>query len=116
MPRIRFTADPKLPRDWADKPYRKDYEADMSDDEADRWLRRGVAVIVPDQPAEAQPIEAATSLSGPVEIPDDWQSQHHMARIALAKRLTDDPIDTAAAAHEVIAAETERRAASAPSE
>lgn len=47
MPRIRFTADPKLPRDWAHLGFRKGDETDLSDDQANRWLRRGVAVVVP---------------------------------------------------------------------
>jgi hypothetical protein len=106
MPRIRFTVDPKLPRDWADKPYRKGTEHDVSADEADRWLRRGVAEIVADRP------ESTIEETGPepVEIPDDWRDQHHMARFALARKLTDEPVDSAAAADDVIAAEVERRA------
>lgn len=50
MPRLRFTADPKLPRDLAHLGYRKDDEVELSDDQANRWLRRGVAVIVPPEP------------------------------------------------------------------
>lgn len=54
MPRVRFTAAPKLPTDWADKPYREGWEGEMSEDEAARWVRRRVAVIVPPpQPAKA---------------------------------------------------------------
>jgi len=48
MPRVRFTADPVLPLDWRHLPYREGYEADMTADQANRWLRRGVAVIVPE--------------------------------------------------------------------
>lgn len=67
MPRIRFTANPKLPRDWADKPYRKDYEVDVSADEAERWQRRGVAVVVPDRPAvKAKPAAAPKEPAAPV--------------------------------------------------
>ena len=49
MPRIRFTADPKLPRDIAHLGYEKGQEVDLSTDQAERWLRRGVAVAVQDQ-------------------------------------------------------------------
>ena len=48
MPRIRFTVDPKLPRDWAHLGFRKGDEVDLSEDQANRWLRRGVAVTVPE--------------------------------------------------------------------
>jgi hypothetical protein len=47
MPLIRFTDDPILPRDWINRPYKKGYEAEMTEDEAHRWLKRGVAIIVP---------------------------------------------------------------------
>lgn len=49
MPRIRFITDPKLPRDWAHLGFRKGDEVDLSEDQANRWLRRGVAVTVPEQ-------------------------------------------------------------------
>lgn len=52
MPRIRFTADPKLPADLAHLAYRKGTEADLSDDQANRWLRRGVATIIPESKAD----------------------------------------------------------------
>lgn len=112
MPRIRFTADPKLPRDWADRPYRKDTEHDVSQDEANRWLRRGVAVVVPDAPQPAP--EPEPEPEQPPEIPEDWRNLHHMARIALARKLAPvEQIDHAAEADAAIAAEIERRAAEA---
>lgn len=46
MPLIRFTADPKLPRDLAHLDFKKGVEVELSDDKAGRWLRRGVAEIV----------------------------------------------------------------------
>lgn len=52
MPRIRFTTDPKLPRDLAHLGYRKDLEVELDTDHCERWIRRGVAVYVPDPPAE----------------------------------------------------------------
>jgi hypothetical protein len=68
MPRIRFTADPKLPRDLAHLEYRKDQEVDLPDDQADRWLRRGVAVVIPDEPEKpaqrAAPKVAETQSAG----------------------------------------------------
>ena len=50
MPRILFTATPKLPRDIAHRGYDLGTEVDVSDDEANRWLRRGVAEVVPPPP------------------------------------------------------------------
>lgn len=47
MPRIRFTSDPKLPRDLAHLGYKKGDEVELSDNAAERWLRRGVAVVMP---------------------------------------------------------------------
>ena len=117
MPRIRFTTAPKLPRDLAHLGYTQGTEADLSDDQAGRWLRRGVAVLVPaptptttpspgPSPAADAPANAA-----PVAIPDDWQTLHRMARMALARKLTADPVETLAAADALIAAELARRAA-----
>lgn len=56
MPRIRFTADPKLPRDLAHLGYVKGMEVDLSEDQAGRWLRRGVADVVP--AVESEPAAA----------------------------------------------------------
>lgn len=53
MPRIRFTADPKLPRDMAHLGYQKGAEVDLSPDLCGRWIRRGVAVYVPEPKADA---------------------------------------------------------------
>lgn len=48
MPRIHFTSSPKIPRDkvneWGD--YKIGSVHNISDNEAERWLRRGVAEIV----------------------------------------------------------------------
>lgn len=111
MPRIRFTANPKLPRDLAHLDYRQGTEVDLPSDQADRWLRRGVAEIVPDAKPEPEPA-ASEPMPEAIEIPEDWQEQHHMARIALARRIAPDAvIESAAAADEMIGAEVERRAA-----
>ena len=71
MPRIRFTADPKLPRDLKHLGYRKDTEVDLSQDQADRWLRRGVAVVIPDAPVQRPaPRQAASPVvEKPAEKP-----------------------------------------------
>lgn len=100
----------------------------MSDDEAGRWMRRGVAEVVSPAataPVKAAPVEPDTKpdpdpeeadepeAEPPPEIPRDWRTHHHMARIALARRLTDDEVETAADADKVIADEVARRAAPA---
>ena len=131
MPTVRFTAPPKLPRDWADKPYRDGWEGEMPQDEAERWVRRGVAMIVTpamkaaetraaraaseaQTPAEplAEPPAEDPAQDGAPEIPEDWRDQHHLARIALARRISGEDIATAADADGIIAAEADRRAAS----
>lgn len=58
MPRIRFTADPKLPDDLAHLGYRRGTEVDLSEDQANRWLRRGVAEVI----AEAQKTDTVAAL------------------------------------------------------
>ena len=69
MPRIRFTADPKLPRDLAHLAYRKDQEVELSADLCDRWLRRGVAILLldapPPKPAAAAPLSPRVSRGRP---------------------------------------------------
>lgn len=55
MPRIRFTGTPKLPRDMAHLGYVLGTEVDLTDDQANRWLRRGVAEIIPDRQPEPAP-------------------------------------------------------------
>lgn len=112
--RIRFTVTPKLPRDLAHLAYTVGTEVDVRDDEADKWLNRGVAEIIPaEQPTEPQdePQVADTDAEPRlvVDIPDDWESQHHMSRIALARRLTTEAVETAADAAAVIMAEIESR-------
>ena len=119
MPRIRFTADPKLPRDIAHLEYRKDIEVDVSLDEANRWLRRGVAEMIADQVVEPEPaavspatLTAQVAASDAVEsvpIPDDWEAMHHMQRMTLARRLTSNAVNTVVTADAVITAELDRR-------
>jgi hypothetical protein len=48
MPKIRFTQSVKIPRDMVDewKDYINGSVHDVSNDEAERWLRRGSAEIV----------------------------------------------------------------------
>lgn len=67
MPLVIFTANPKLPRDMAHLPYVAGYSAEMSADQADRWVRRGVARIVASvipSPVETIPAE----VDGPVLV------------------------------------------------
>lgn len=72
MPRIQFTVDPKLPRDWLHLPFVKGYVADLSDDQAQRWVNRGVAVYVGGEPAPVPVvvIDQRTDKVVPVEIID----------------------------------------------
>lgn len=65
MPLVIFTATPKLPRDWAHLPYVAGYKTEMTADQAERWLRRGVARIV----AEPQPAPEPEPVAGPVFVP-----------------------------------------------
>lgn len=63
MPQVRFIQEPKLPVDFKYKGYTKDKMYEMTQDEADRWVRRGVAEIVSENKAvihDVQP-EAAKS-------------------------------------------------------
>lgn len=53
MPRIRFLSTPKIPRDLAPLDYKEGDEVDLPQDQADRWLVRGIAVVVPDAPKQA---------------------------------------------------------------
>jgi hypothetical protein len=54
--RIRFTSDPKLPRDWAHFPYRAGFEVDLPPDQAERWIRRNCAEEVREQAPELAPV------------------------------------------------------------
>lgn len=68
MPLVRFTVTPKLPRDLKYLGYEAGTEVDMTNDQANRWLRRGVAEIVPPPPiAPAAPpqIKSPVMPTGP---------------------------------------------------
>lgn len=71
--RIRFTSTPKLPRDLAHLGYAAGVEVDLSDDQAARWLRRGVAEVVPavsvPEPVEVVATESPVEVTA-VEMPD----------------------------------------------
>lgn len=109
--RIRFIVTPKLPRDLAHLGYVLGTEVDVREDEANKWLNRGVAEAIPDGPAAVLAADATGDEPKLViDIPDDWESQHHKSRIALARRLTTDPVESAIDAAAVILAELERRA------
>ena len=64
MPRILFTFDPKLPRDWVHLGYRKGTEIELSPDQCERWIRRGCAIYATAPEPIAEPVVAA-----PVEAP-----------------------------------------------
>ena len=55
MPKVKFVQEPKVPRDFAHKGYKKGWEGEMSLDEANRWLRRGVVEIVSPQSMVKEP-------------------------------------------------------------
>lgn len=57
MPRIRFTADPKLPNDLKHLGYTMGQEVDLSTDLCERWIRRNVAEYV-DGPSRGKSAEA----------------------------------------------------------
>lgn len=69
MPRVLFTATPKLPRDIAHLPYVAGYSCDMTEDQAQRWVRRNVARIVLPTP-EVAPVAApeVDTSGGPVLV------------------------------------------------
>lgn len=50
MPKIKFTADPKLPRDMAHLGYKSGMEIDLPQDQAERWIRRNVAIYAVAEP------------------------------------------------------------------
>ncbi len=71
MPRIRFTATPKLPRDLKHLGYEKGMEVDLPDDQVNRWLRRGVADVIADaKPAGRTKSSKAAELLGVKGAPE----------------------------------------------
>lgn len=77
MPRIKFTRDPKLPRDLAHLGYKAGDEVDLTLDQAERWIRRGVAEIVAPkprgrtkpQPSAPAPTELLGVAGAPATVP-----------------------------------------------
>lgn len=63
MPRITFTATPKLPRDMAHLAYKQGDVVDLPTDGCERWIRRGVAVY--SAPAGLAPAVVATEFHSP---------------------------------------------------
>lgn len=47
--KIRFTYDPKLPIDLVHLGYKQGMEVELSDDSANRWINRGVAIEIKEQ-------------------------------------------------------------------
>lgn len=117
MPRILFTSQPKLPRDMQHLGYRQGMEVDVTEDQANRWLRRGcaeivVAAVLPPAPAVVSapvPVHEIEPFKPQVVIPDDWEDLHHMVRISLARSLSDLPVPNSEIANAVITAEIDRR-------
>lgn len=67
--RIRFTSDPKLPRDWAHLNYRAGMEVDLSPDQAERWIRRNCAEEVKAAPV-SEPVAPINDKVG-ADAPED---------------------------------------------
>lgn len=59
MPKIKFTAQPKLPRDMEHLGYKKGDVVTLPDDQCERWIRRGVAAYVSDVAPAPEPAAAA---------------------------------------------------------
>ena len=65
MPKIKFTADPKLPRDLKHLGYKAGTIVDLPRDQADRWIRRGAAVETTEAaPEVAKPVEPTVTGDG----------------------------------------------------
>jgi len=69
MPRIRFTANPKLPRDMLHLGYKVGTEVELTVDQCERWIRRKVAVYVPAPVATEAPESEPASTEPPATDP-----------------------------------------------
>jgi hypothetical protein len=79
MPRIQFTADPKLPADMRHLGFKKGMTVELSEDHCERWIRRNCATYVtaakPVQSAPAEPVAPAEDapivapVAAPVQTP-----------------------------------------------
>jgi hypothetical protein len=106
--RVRFTEN-RTTKATPSETFEAGQVYDLAPASAARWIARGVAVAVPDEPA---PVAAPPVVEpvADVAIPDGWASQHHLARMALAARIAGARPANLTAADAVIAAEVERRA------
>lgn len=86
MPRVLFTATPKLPRDMAHLPYVAGYSEEMTQDRADRWIRRGVARIVVQTASEPVPIVSDAPVFVPASVIDPETATEDELRAWLTKR------------------------------
>lgn len=84
MPRIRFTADPKLPRDLAHLGYSKGVEVDLDPDQCDRWIRRGVAELA----STRKPARSPSKAPPPRPRPED-QALEGSATLPAVIRIND---------------------------
>jgi hypothetical protein len=74
MTRIRFTHDPVLAPDLRHLGYEKGTEVDLESASANRWVNRGVAVVIPDaRPSHllAETVEQAGGKAEAVEQSED---------------------------------------------
>jgi hypothetical protein len=69
-------------------------------------------VEVPVEPMKVEP-RAAEPSDVIVDIPEDWESMHHLKLITLAKEISGGAVLSKAEAKEIIQEEVERRAAEA---
>lgn len=72
MPKIVFTADPKLPSDWTHLGYKKGDIVDLAADQCERWINRGVAaysLAAPPTAAAPPAPPVATPAPGPTAVP-----------------------------------------------
>lgn len=85
---------------------------DMRPDIAERWLRRGVAVLAA-EPPDASPAadvgDPAPEKPAVIEIPDDWENAHGATLKKIARLIIGDGVDDVAQARAVIADEIKRR-------
>lgn len=94
-------------------PYERDQIAGFPADEAYKLFIRGHAV-----PFEIDPSDFADEEGegGPVlepinvEIPEDWESLHHLTKRSLAGKISGAPVANKEDAGEIITAELKRRA------
>ena len=100
-------------------PYHANALAGFPPDEAHRLYTRKAAVPADEDGDEIPLVIAATAAerlpraAESVEIPDGWETSHHLSRLALAKQIAGKVAKSVDEADEIIRAEVERRKESA---